>query len=118
MIGSYNPSIDPPAKAPQPSLNLIGISFGAENPEKLLHIFKDEMNPHFPFIGIPDSVSVDAMRKDQPSLLTAVMAVTSRDSPNQLVLGKLLMQQIADRMLMNGERNLDLLLAILTYAGW
>ncbi|KAH6714240.1 hypothetical protein BKA61DRAFT_576209 [Leptodontidium sp. MPI-SDFR-AT-0119] len=118
LIGSYNPSIDPPAKAPQPSLNLIGVSFGAENPEKLLHIFKDEMNPHFPFIGIPDSVSVDAMRKDQPSLLTAVMAVTSRDSPNQLVLGKLLMQQIADRMLMNGERNLDLLLAILTYAGW
>ncbi|KAG4443063.1 hypothetical protein IFR05_001459 [Cadophora sp. M221] len=118
LIGSYNPSIDPPTKSPQPTFNLIGIDFGAENPEKLLHIFRDEMSPNFPFISIPDSTSVETMRKDQPSLLTAVMAVTSRDSPNQLVLGKLLMQQIADRMLVNGERNMDLLLAILTYAGW
>lgn len=118
LIGSYNPSIDPPAKFPQPRFNLMGVDLGGEDPEKLLCIFRDEMNPNFPFISIPGSVSVDEMRKDQPSLLTAVMAVTSRDSSNQLALGKILMQQIADRMVINGERNMDLLLAILTFAGW
>ncbi|KAH7346194.1 hypothetical protein BKA65DRAFT_272691 [Rhexocercosporidium sp. MPI-PUGE-AT-0058] len=118
LIGSYNPAIDAPDTVPQPGFNINGVDFGAENPEKLLHIFKDEMNPNFPFISIPNSATVGTMRKDQPSLLTAIMAVSSRDSPNQFRLGRLLMQQIADRVVVNGERNLDILLAILTYAGW
>ncbi|KAH7410579.1 hypothetical protein BKA64DRAFT_357833 [Cadophora sp. MPI-SDFR-AT-0126] len=118
LIGSYNPSIDQAAKTPEPKFSLIGVDLGVEDPAKLLDIFRDEMNPNFPFISIPESATIDTMRKDQPSLLTAVMAVTSRDSTQQLLLGKALMRQIADRMVVNGERNLDLLLAILTYAGW
>lgn len=84
----------------------------------LLHIFKSEMNPGFPFINIPDSVTAEALRRDQPSLFTAVMAVTTRDSMQQVTLGKMLMRQVAERMMVNGERNMDLLLAALTYAGW
>ncbi|CZS94996.1 uncharacterized protein RAG0_04795 [Rhynchosporium agropyri] len=118
LIGSYNPSIDPPTKASQPKFNITGVNFGAEDSNDLLHIFKHEMNPNFPFISIPDSVSADELRVDQPSLFTAVMAVTSRDSSHQMVLGKVLMQQFADRIVVNGERNMDVLLAILTYAGW
>ncbi|KAL2059766.1 hypothetical protein VTL71DRAFT_10150 [Oculimacula yallundae] len=118
LIGSYNPSIDPPANLTQPTFDLIGTDLGVDDPEKLLYIFRNEMNPNFPFISIPDSTSIDIMRKDQPSLLIAILAVTSRASSNQLMLGKLLMQQFADRIVVKGERNMDLLLAILTYAGW
>jgi len=92
-MGSHNPSIDQPANSPQPSFNLVGFNLGVDDPEMLLRIFKDEMNPNFPFISIPDSVTVETMRRDQRSLLTAVMAVTSRDTPQQIVLGKALMQQ-------------------------
>ncbi|RDL32492.1 uncharacterized protein BP5553_08948 [Venustampulla echinocandica] len=94
------------------------IDLGSKDANQLLRIFRDEMNPSFPFISIPDSVKASELRRDQPSLFTSVMAVTSRNSSRQISLGKLFMKQIADRILVNGDRNIDLLLGILTFSTW
>ncbi|KAF4631881.1 hypothetical protein G7Y89_g6243 [Cudoniella acicularis] len=101
-----------------PIYRLPHIDLGSEDAGHLLHIFRDEMNPNFPFISIPDSVTASELRRDRPSLYTSVMAVTSRNSSQQISLGKLFMKQVANRMVVDGERNIDLLLGILTFSAW
>ena len=101
-----------------PVYRLPQIDLGSEDEDQLLHIFRDEMNPSFPFISIPDSVKASELRRDRPSLYTSVMAVASRNSSRQISLGKLFMKQVANRILVDGERNMDLLLGILTFSAW
>lgn len=81
-------------------------------------MFRDEMCPYFPFICIPDSVSAQDLRRDKPFLYLAVLAISTRKSLHQQELGKVIIRQLAERMLINGERSMDLLLGILTYAAW
>jgi hypothetical protein len=46
------------------------------------------------------------------------MAVTTRNTPQADALGKGFLKQLAERMVVKGERNMDLLLGCLTYAAW
>lgn len=101
-----------------PAYDFGKIDVGTENPDTLLNIFRNEMHPNFPFIVIPDSISASELRQNWPTLYTAVMAVATRHSGQQARLGKQIIQQVADRVIVRGERNLDLLQGVLTYAGW
>lgn len=94
------------------------LDLGSEDADHLLNIFRNDMNPSFPFISIPDSVTASELRRDRPSLYTSVIAVVSRSTSRQISLGKLLMKQLADRMVIGGERNMDLLLGVLTFSAW
>jgi hypothetical protein len=110
-------------KLPFPLLNttiykLEALDLGSEDPDELLTIFRKEMQPGFPFIAISDSITAFDVRRDRPSLFTAIMAVVSRNSRRQRAFGKNFMKQIADRVVVGGERNMDLLLGILTYGAW
>jgi hypothetical protein len=101
-----------------PPYQLEDIDIGTENPDALLSVFRDEMHPNFPFIVIPDSVLASELRRYRPTLYTAVMAIATRNSQQQRKIGQQFMRQVAERLIIRGERNLDLLLGILTYAGW
>jgi len=46
------------------------------------------------------------------------MAITTRNSLRGRELGENFMKQLGERMVVNGERNKDLLLACLIYAAW
>lgn len=91
---------------------------GSENPDVLLAIFRDEMSPNFPFIAMTEFTHAEDLRRDRPSLYTAIMAVTTRNTLRGKTLGQAFLKQLAERMVVNGERNMDLLLACLTYAAW
>jgi hypothetical protein len=97
---------------------LEALDLGSEDPDELLTIFRKEMQPGFPFIAISDSITAFDLRQDRPSLFTAIMAVVSRNSRRQRALGKVFMKQIADRVVVCVERNMDLLLGTLTYGAW
>jgi hypothetical protein len=97
---------------------LEALDLGSEDPDELLSIFRKEMQPGFPFIAISDSITAFDVCQDRPSLFTAIMAIVSRNSRRQRALGKVFMKQIADRVVVGGERNMDLLLGILTYGAW
>jgi hypothetical protein len=110
-------------RLPFPLLNptiykLEALDLGSEDPDELLTIFRKEMQPGFPFIAISDSITAFDLRQDRPSLFTAIMAVVSRNSRRQRALGKVFMKQIADRVVVCEERNMDLLLGTLTYGAW
>ncbi len=101
-----------------PTFRLGDINLGNEDPDILLNIFRQEMNPNFPFISVPDTSTAAQLREDSPTLFTAIMAVTSRVTHQQKALGKMVMKQLAERIFVNEERNMDILLGGLTYAGW
>lgn len=84
----------------------------------LLEIFKDQACLYFPFISVPKSTSAEDLRRERPFLYLAIMAVTSQKSYQKEELGKLLLRQIAERVFVDGERSLDLLLGILTFTAW
>jgi hypothetical protein len=84
----------------------------------LLNLFRDQITPHFPFIVLPQSVSAEELYLERPFLYISILAITSRDCVQQEGLGKLVMKQLAERMFVYCERSLDLLLGVLTYAGW
>ena len=110
-------------KLPFPLLNptiykLEALDLGSEDPDELLTIFRKDMQPGFPFLSISDSITAFDVRQDRPSLFTAIMAVVSRNSRRQRALGKVFMKQIADRVVVCVERNMDLLLGTLTYGAW
>jgi len=112
--GSY--SLEP-ASNPQSS-NPVDEVLSAHEAEMFLNIFKNEMSLSFPFIRVEDSVTAADLRRDRPFLFLYVMAVTTSNTYQKNALGKLITQSLASRMYVNTERNLDLLLGILTYVAW
>jgi hypothetical protein len=71
-----------------------------------------------PFIVISPSLSAQNLQRDRPYLLKAILAVSTRDAGQQLAIGRWLVRSLTERMVINGERNLDLLLGVLTFTGW
>jgi hypothetical protein len=91
---------------------------GSEDPNELLAIFRNDVGPNFPFITMTEFSRAEDLRRDRPSLYTAVLAVTTRNSLRGRAFGQTLFKQLAERMMVSGERNMDLLLACLTYVPW
>ena len=55
---------------------------------------------------------------EHPFLWLCIMAITSRSSTRQTILGKEIRQTIGQRLIVDGERNLDLLNGLIFYGGW
>jgi len=126
----FNPS--PPGPFPLPrhemnsnteetpgiELEMDTLDFGTEDPDQLLAIFRNEMTPNFPFINLTEFPRAADLRRDRSTLYTAIMSVTTRSTPLGKALSEMFLKQLAERMVVKGERNMDLLLACLIYAAW
>lgn len=94
------------------------VDFTSDQANILLCRWREHMAPFFPFIVVSPSISAQDLQRDRPFLLKSILAVASHNPGQQLALGKWLVRQLVERMAINGERNLDLLLGLLTYTGW
>jgi hypothetical protein len=104
--------------SPEDSIILESIEFTMDEANAHLDRFRDHMIPFMPFLVLPPSLSAQDLNKERPFLLKTILAVASRDFHRQFAIKKWLLKHLADKMVVNGERNLDLLLGILTYIGW
>ncbi|KAF2652369.1 hypothetical protein K491DRAFT_577449, partial [Lophiostoma macrostomum CBS 122681] len=87
--------------------------------EFLFHQFRDSVMPHFPFVVIDASVSVDSLRQQQPFLFHAIMAVMTYATPSiQDVLNEELQKQIASRIFIQGHKSLEILQGLLVHVAW
>ncbi|KAH6712134.1 hypothetical protein BKA61DRAFT_80314 [Leptodontidium sp. MPI-SDFR-AT-0119] len=115
-----------PMAPPQSPLHLLsGSSYDAESQvpsfieaNVLLNFFREEMISKFPFVVLSRDISAEELYESRPFLYVSILTVTVRDSVLQVALGKIVMKQLAEKMFVSGERSLDLLFGILTYAGW
>lgn len=74
---------------------------------------------NFPFVIILPHVSLESLRRDKPFLLLAILAVSAvKDIKLQSRLELEFKETLSRRVVMNGERNLELLQGLLIYLSW
>jgi hypothetical protein len=92
---------------------------GLASADRQLETFRRGFVNYFPFVVVPPTVSLEALRHDNPFLFLCIMAVTSFEEPIlQRRLGKEIKKQICDRLLMGHEASMDLLQGLLVFVAW
>jgi len=97
------------------------LDFGLTNEEqnKRLNLFRTEMIQHFPFVHVPSSITVQSLREQKPFYFATIMLAASyQGTTYQRTIGKKLIEYLSLHLLINGERNLDLLQGLLVYIAW
>lgn len=77
------------------------------------------MTLYFPFVVIPASTSARALACEKPMLCLAILAAsTSQNRDLQAKLETTLRKSLVEKIMVSGEKNLELLAALLVYLGW
>jgi hypothetical protein len=95
---------------------LFGISPNPVDAE-VLNRFR-QMLPYFPFMVLPASASAQELLQERPFLYHCIMTVSSWSPTQQAAFGEEMMKYLGEQMLVEGNKSIDLLLGIFTYAGW
>lgn len=87
---------------------------------ELYRYFREELSPHYPAIFILPSRDVHRIRKESPSLFLSTIATAAASfEPNIApALNREVEKSHAQRVLIDGERSLDLAQALLVTAIW
>ncbi|KYK56933.1 hypothetical protein DCS_03939 [Drechmeria coniospora] len=88
-----------------------------EEAEVYLAKFRDWLK-NFPFMHLPADLTASALRQSRPILWLSIMNMTSMSLPQQHLLRSKFRQEIAERMIFNHERSMDLLLGLIAYLVW
>ena len=95
------------------------ITVGDDDASNLLHIYNSRMLPHFPFVLVPNDLSVKKLRDQRPCLFLAIMAVAShQDAALQAQLGRQFNALVADRLMQGHITSLDLIQGLLVHTAW
>jgi hypothetical protein len=89
------------------------------DPDILLNIFRRQLARQVPFISLPSDLTTEALSKKRPFLYRAIIVVASyHDSVGQIELGGEFVRHLTEHLIFLGERNLDILQALLVYISW
>lgn len=80
--------------------------------------FCDNHLLHFPFTQFPIGMTAQQLRRENPFFWLCMMAVTSTRVHQQLSLSQSIREIVAQKVLVEGRRTIDLLLGLLCYVGW
>ncbi len=84
--------------------------------ERNLSIYQTQMSCYFPFVVIPPTTTSQLLRQSKPFLWQAINLVASqRGSSLQSALDKELLQSLSEKLVIRGERSLDVLQGLLVY---
>ncbi|ESZ95284.1 hypothetical protein SBOR_4338 [Sclerotinia borealis F-4128] len=73
----------------------------------------------FPFVLLPPHTSLESLRHERPALLLAILASTCQNNiPIQNILENELLETLSSRIIMQGEKSIDLLQSLLLYLAW
>ncbi|KAI1411838.1 hypothetical protein F5Y13DRAFT_164459 [Hypoxylon sp. FL1857] len=86
--------------------------------EETLRIFKDQFLPFFPFIYLPPEVTAAQLHQTRPFLWLNIMAVCASSQTKKSAFSQKIKEHVAQKMLVDLDRNIDLLLGLLAYLGW
>lgn len=86
--------------------------------EDELLTFREHHLPYFPLMNLPSDVTAAEVQRDKPTLSLAIKALTTKVAARQAVLGKNLREVLTQKILVDGERSLPLLLSLLISIAW
>jgi len=86
---------------------------------ELFRRYTDQMSPHLPAVVFPPDMTAAELRETKPILFHAVMAAASSEIPSiQKVLTKELMQVFAEKVIVIGQKSLELVQALHVAVIW
>lgn len=86
--------------------------------EDALRVYRSKQKA-FPFVVLPPNISLDSLRRQRPFLfLTVICCATEHNYKLQQHIELELRENLSRRILVNGEKSLDLLQGILVYLTW
>ncbi|KAK4654465.1 hypothetical protein QC762_403520 [Podospora pseudocomata] len=80
--------------------------------------FRKYMLIFLPFVYLPSNMTEERLRKTYPFLWFSIMTVTSKNADRRLVMSESIKKFIAQKMVMEHEKSLDLLFGLLVIMGW
>ncbi|KAF1943010.1 hypothetical protein EJ02DRAFT_374500, partial [Clathrospora elynae] len=96
-----------------------GTLLNLQETEVLFQRYQRLMAPYMPFVVIPIGTETSRLTKIKPFLMQVITTITLfHDTAIQQVMAKDLMRQVSERMLINGEKSMDLLQGLLVFLNW
>ncbi|XP_044719829.1 tRNA processing endoribonuclease [Hirsutella rhossiliensis] len=90
-----------------------------DSDDVLLDLYRNEMQPVYPFVIVPPTCSAASLHSSRPFLMSAIRMVASFRSLRSMRAQMChLMSHISDHVLMRSERSLDLVQGIIVMLGW
>ncbi|PYH91177.1 hypothetical protein BO71DRAFT_56476 [Aspergillus ellipticus CBS 707.79] len=87
--------------------------------DELMDKFRTQKMPQFPFVMISADMEIEILRQRSPFLLLCIVTVCMEHKPLlQHKLQDLVREIAANRLVVNNERNMDLLLGLLVHCAW
>lgn len=104
--------------APGPTGSAL-IDVTLDEAEMLLDRYRRLLSAGMPFVVLPKEATAQLLHEQRPVLLRAVSTVALfHDLPRQQILVKDLIRDVGERMLVRGEKSIDILQGILVLVGW
>lgn len=96
-----------------------GFQIAFDEADRLLHLYRTQFCPSFPFVPIPCSLAAYDLFTDRPFLFRTIMqTVVPHSSAVQQQIKRWFSEYIATHIIVQQEKNLELLQAILVHVGW
>jgi hypothetical protein len=86
--------------------------------EESLANFRTYKSKYFPFVHIPSTTTAQHLRQERPFLWLCIVAIGSKSTSTQEILGRQVRQTIAQELIVQSSKNIDLLLGLLAFVGW
>lgn len=86
--------------------------------EEQLSTFQQAFLPFFPFVYIPSHMSASDLRREKPFLCLVIMSLTTRSVALQVTMGTAIRQIVAQKVVVEHEKSLDILLGMICYIAW
>lgn len=124
---SRSPSISKPTDGPnglqvshfdQPSLITSPFEPNPSQAEECLSTFRNQMLTFFPFVHLPPTMTAKQVRESSPFVWFNIMAVTARTTSQQFAMSDSIKRFLAQKLVVDNEKNLDLLLGLLVFICW
>jgi len=72
----------------------------------------------FPFMHLRPDLTAEALQRESPFLWLCIMNVTSMSMPQQAMMRDRLRQEVAQRMILNHDRSIEMLQGLITLVSW
>lgn len=117
--GSTTPAPETPEPAPRCPPTLQSLTIEDAEAETLLTHFRQNQASFAPFVQIPDATTARLLRVENPLLFLAIMVAASHDNPpRQESFSRASIAFIADQVLVQGRKSLELLQGMLVLLNW
>lgn len=74
--------------------------------------------PNFPFVHLPPAMTAAALRTERPFLWLSIMTFSVTSYQQHQYLRERVRREISERVIINHERTMDILLGLIAYLGW